>query len=184
MPDYRRCYIPGGTYFFTIVAFHRQPILESALGRRCLHEAIRIVHRKRPVDVTAIVLLPDHIHTVWTLPQGDVDYSLRWKRIKEEFTLAYLEGGGVEMTRSQSRLRRGERSIWQRRFWEHTVRDEKDLQRCVDYVHWNPKKHGHVANVRDWLWSSFHRYVELGEYTNDWGADNPTPGYDAPDWGE
>ncbi len=137
-----------------------------------------------PVKIVAIVLLPDHLHTLWTLPEGDANYSTRWRRIKVEFTRAYLANGGAEMPPSPSRLRQGERGIWQRRYWEHTVCDEEELGRCVDYVHWNPKKHGHVASVRDWPWSTFHRYVELGEYTHDWGAENPTPGYDDPEWGE
>ncbi len=184
MPDYRRWYVPGGTYFFTAVTQGRRPILCGDLARQCLHEAIEVVRKKRPIELLAIVLLPDHIHTIWTLPRGDVAYPVRWKRIKEEFTVAYLAAGGKESPPSRSRLRHGERGIWQRRYWEHTVRDEDDLKRCVDYVHWNPKKHGHVANVRDWPWSSFHRYVESAEYALDWGADDPTPGYDDPEWGE
>jgi len=117
-------------------------------------------------------------------PPGDDRYPIRWKRIKEEFTRRYLEVGGEEIPPSISRLRHQERGIWQRRYWEHTVRDEEDLKRCVDYVHWNPRKHGHVANVRDWPWSSFHRFVGLGEYTLDWGNEDPTPGYDDPELGE
>jgi putative transposase len=184
MPDYRRWYVPGGTYFLTAVTLGRRPILCDELGRRCLREAIETIRQKRPMEVVAIVLLPDHIHTVWTLPQGDAHYPLRWKRIKEEFTVAYLGRGGTEAATSLSRQRQGERGIWQRRYWEHTVRDEEDLKRCVDYVHWNPKKHNYVTSVGDWQWSSFHRYVDLGEYTADWGAENPVPGYDEPEWGE
>ena len=134
--------------------------------------------------MVAIVLLPDHLHTVWTLPAGDARYPIRWKRIKEEFTRRYLKEGGEEVSPSLSRLRHSERGIWERRYWEHAVRDEADLKHCVDYVHWNPKKHGCASNIRDWAWSSFHRYVRLGEYTLDWGADDPTPNYNAPEWGE
>jgi putative transposase len=184
MPDYRRWHVPGGTYFFTVVTDSRRPILCNEMARKCLHDAIAKVRVKWPIEVVAIVLLPDHIHTVWTLPQGDAGYPMRWKRIKEEFTSAYLSHGGAEVAPNLSRQRQGERGVWQRRYWEHTVRDEEDLKRCVDYVHWNPKKHGYVANVRDWQWFSFHRYVELGEYTPDWGADDPAPGYDEPEWGE
>ncbi len=121
---------------------------------------------------------------MWTLPPGDADYPTRWRRIKEEFTAAYLAHGGTEVTPSLSRRRQGERGIWQRRYWEHTVRDEDDLKRSVDYVHWNPKKHGYVTSVRNWSWSSFHRYVELGEYTLAWGEEDPMPGYEEPEWGE
>jgi putative transposase len=184
MPDYRRCYIPGGTFFFTLVSDRRRPILDTDPARRCLHDAIEKIRARLPVEIVAVVLLPDHLHTVWTLPRDDARYPLRWKRMKEEFTRRYLKAGGTEVAPSASRLRRGERGIWQRRYWEHTVRDEDDLKRCVDYIHWNPKKHGLVASVRDWPWSSFHRFVGLGEYAPNWGAEDPTPGYDDPEWGE
>jgi len=184
MPEYRRWYVPGGTYFFTAVTQLRRPLLCDDVARRCLHEAIEKVQGGWPFELTAIVLLPEHLHAVWTLPRGDARYSLRWKRIKEGFTRRYLEAGGREIPPRPSRVRRGERGVWQRRFWEHSVCDEDDLKRCVDYVHWNPKKHGHVKSVRDWPWSSFHRYVELGEYEPTWGAEDPTPCYDAPEWGE
>jgi putative transposase len=184
MPDYRRWYVPGGTYFFTAVTADRRPILCESLARRCLHNAIETIRKKRPIEVVAVSLLPDHVHTIWTLPQDDMAYPVRWKRIKEDFTLSYLASGGAEALRSDSRLRHGERGIWQRRYWEHMVRDEDDLKRCVDYVHWNPKKHGYATSVCDWAWSSFHRYVQVGEYDRQWGAEDPTPGYDDPEWGE
>ena len=184
MPDYRRWYVPGGTFFFTLVTHHRRPILCADIARRCLREAIEVVRADSPVEWVAIVLLPDHLHSVWTLPPRDAAYSIRWKRIKEMFTRLYLAGGGKEVAPNLSRLRHGERGVWQRRFWEHAVRDEEDLKRCGDYIHWNPKKHAHVTNVRDWPWSSFHRYVGLGEYSPAWGADDPAPGYDDPEWGE
>jgi putative transposase len=184
MPDYRRWYVPGGTFFFTVVTLSRRPILVSDVARCCLREAIAEVQLKWSFDLVAIVLLPDHLHTVWTLPPGDTRYPIRWKRIKEEFTRRYMKAGGAEIAPSLSRSRHSERGIWQRRYWEHSVRDEEDLERCVDYVHWNPRKHGYAANARDWLWSSFHRFVSLGQYTLDWGAEDPTPGYDDPEWGE
>ena len=184
MPDYRRWYVPGGTYFFTLVTANRQPILCGDAARRFLRKALETVREKRPIDLVAIVLLPDHLHTIWTLPVGDTDYPTRLRRMKEEFTVSYLAEGGTEAATSRSRKEKKERGVWQKRYWEHTVKDEEDLKRCVDYVHWNPKKHGLVANVRDWPWSSFHRYIELGEYTRDWGANDPTPGYNAPEWGE
>jgi putative transposase len=184
MPDYRRCYEPGGTFFFTLVTHHRRPILDTDLTRSCLREAINEVRTKWPFTMVAIVLLPDHLHSVWTLPSGDARYPIRWKRIKEQFTRRYLRAGGEEIPPGISRQRHCERGVWERRYWEHTVRDEDDLKRCVDYVHWNPKKHGYVGNVRDWPWSSFHRYVAMGEYTLEWGAEDPTPGYNDPEWGE
>jgi putative transposase len=169
MADYRRWRVAGGTYFFTLVTEGRARFLCDEPARRCLREAIRVVRRKRPFRIDAIVLLPDHLHAVWSLPEGESDYSTRWQLIKRRFTREYLKTGGVEAVRSASRLAKGERSVWQRRFFEHTVRDEADMKRCVDYVHVNPLKHGLVARVREWPWSSFHRYVRLGEYSIDWG---------------
>jgi putative transposase len=130
----------------------------------------------------AIVVLPDHLHTVWTLPAGDSDYSLRWAQIKEGFTRRFLKSGGAEATRSVSREAHRERGVWQRRFWEHTCRDEDDLKRCVDYLHWNPVKHGLVSRVQDYAWSSFQRFVRLGEYDLEWGRSNPCPGFETPEW--
>jgi putative transposase len=184
MSDYRRWFLAGGTYFFTVVTYNRQPILCDDLARDCLRKAIETVRKTRAIEIVAFVLQPNHLHAVWALPPGDGDYSTRWRRIKEEFTQAYLSRGGRELTISAPRARRAERGVWQRRFWEHSVRDEEDLKRCVDYVHWNPKKHGLVPNVRDWPWSSFHRYVAAGEYEVNWGATDPTPTYRDPEWGE
>lgn len=184
MSRYRRWYVPGGTYFFTAVTYSRRCFLTDDLARPLLRQAIDTIREKYPFEIVAWVLLPNHMHTVWTLPRGDCDYSVRWARIKEEFTEQWLAAGGWEGARNRSRRRRGERAVWQRRFWEHTVRDEEDLERCVDYVHWNPVKHGHVPRVADWPWSTFHRYVAAGHYGSDWGRIDPCPGYDAPEWGE
>jgi hypothetical protein len=117
-------------------------------------------------------------------PAGDARYPLRWMRIKEEFTRAWLAAGGNEADQSASRSAHRLRGIWQKRYWEHTVRDESDLERCVDYAHWNPKKHKLVSRVRDWKWSSFHRLVRQGQYDLNWGAADPTPGWNEPEWGE
>jgi putative transposase len=170
MSWYRRNYVPGGTYFFTLVTYHRRPILTDELARSHLREVLRTEQAARPFQITAIVLLPDHLHTVWTLPQGDVSYSRRWSSVKEAFTRHYLKSGGNEGPVSAVRTARRERGVWQRRFWEHTIRDEDDLKRCVDYIHWNPVKHGLVERVRDYPWSSFHRFVESGDYDIDWGG--------------
>jgi len=184
MPEYRRNYVAGGTYFFTCVTHRRAPILTSDLGRRCLREAMVKVRRDYPFEIVAIVLLPDHWHSVWTLPSGDDRYSLRWMRIKEEFTESWLKGGGIELSQSESRQKHRQRGVWHKRYWEHTVRDEDDLKRCVDYIHWNPRKHRLVHRVQDWPWSSFHRLVVAGEYDIDWGGTDPSPGWDDPEWGE
>jgi putative transposase len=182
MPHYRRNYVPGGTYFFTVVTYRRRRMLVDELARRCLRDAITEIRGKWPFEQVAFVLLPDHLHAVWTLPPGDDRYSLRWRRIKEDFTRRYLKAGGTELPQTDSRIAHGHRGVWHKRFWEHTVRDEDDLKHCADYVHFNPVKHGLVARVADWPWSSFHRFVELGEYDPTWGAADPTPGYDTPEW--
>jgi putative transposase len=131
MPNYRRNYVPGGTYFFTVVTYQRRPILTTALGRTCLRQALQEVGAGRHFTIDAVVLLPDHLHCLWTLPPRDHRYSLRWGKIKEAFTRTYLDAGGQEGRRTASRVRHRERAIWQRRFWEHTIRDEQDLK-----VHW------------------------------------------------
>ena len=184
MPNYRRWYVPGGTFFFTVVTHGRRPFLTDDQSRTLLRDAIEKERRKRPFEVVAWVLLPDHLHCVWTLPHGDTNYPLRWGRIKDSFTKPYLAAGGTEGVRNRSRRRHRERAVWQRRYWEHTVEDEDDLERCVDYIHWNPVKHGLVSRVRDWPWSTFHRFVQAGQYDIDWGATDPCPGYDDPEWGE
>jgi putative transposase len=173
MPEYRRYYVPGGTYFFTVVTHARRRFLTEQLSRDCLRSAMKAEFAIRPVEVVAIVLLPDHLHTVWTLPAGDDNYSLRWKQIKEQFTLAFLAGGGREGPMTRSRIKKRERAVWQRRFWEHLVRDEDDLKGILDYIHWNPVKHGVTNSPAEYPWSSFRRWVASGDYPLDWGADIP-----------
>ena len=134
--------------------------------------------------MVATVLLPDHWHVVLALPSGDSNYSMRIKRIKEEFSKNWLEQGLPEVEVTDAQRERGERGIWQPRFWEHTIMDEQDLEGCVDYVHWNPRKHGLVSRVKDWPWSSFHRYVAAGHYSIDWGGTAPTSYSTTRDWGE
>jgi len=182
MSHYRRYFIPGGTYFFTLVVHERRPILTTSMARPSLRQAFRTVRKNRPFALVALALMPDHLHTVWTLPRGDSDYPTRWAQIKESFTRSFLASGGAEGSKSVSRMKRRERAVWQRRFWEHTVRDEDDLQRCIDYVHWNPVKHGLVKRVQDYPWSSFHRFVKLGDYDLAWGGVNPCPETDNLGW--
>jgi putative transposase len=158
------------TYFFTAVTEGRRPILTTDLGRTALRTAIKTVKSRQLFELVAIVLLPDHVHTIWQLPHGDTDYSGRWRWLKFHFTRQWLAGRGDEGPVSRSRAVKEEHAIWQRRFYEHTCRDEADLKRCLDYVHVNPLKHGLVERVIDWPWSSFHRYVRLGEYEPGWGS--------------
>ncbi len=186
MRTYLRYRVAGGTYFFTLVTHERRSFLTSPLARTCLRDAIRNVRSERPIKMVAIVLLPDHLHCIWELPSGDSDYSTRWRRIKSLFTSAWIAGGGSEGMGSTSRTKKRERSVWQRRFYEHLIRDEKDLHRCADYIHGNPVKHGLVPRVRDYPWSSFHRFVELGHYDidwgdMDWGGTNPVEEFEHPE---
>jgi putative transposase len=157
----------GQVFFFTVVTHERRAILTTDLGRAALRAAIQTVRAERPFRVTAIVLLPDHLHAVGELPADDPDYSSRWRLIKSRFTRLWTGSGGDEGSVGRSRRRKAERAVWQRRFYEHTCRDEDDLKRCVDYLHVNPMKHRLVGRVIDWPWSSFHRYVRLGEYPSD-----------------
>jgi putative transposase len=169
MPKYRRWRVQGATYFFTVVTHLRRRFLTDPLARRCLREAIATVRAKRPFEIPAIVLLPDHLHAIWNLPIGDADYSVRWRRIKEEFTRQYTKAGGSEGPLTPSRQQRSERGIWQRRFWEHTIQEEHDFERHFDYIHYNPVKHGYVESPKDWPWSSFHKWVDREVYSPDWG---------------
>jgi putative transposase len=182
MPNYRRNHVPGGTYFFTVVTHERRPLFAHGDARRSLHTAFLSVRTKKPFHLVATVLLPDHLHCVWMLPEGDADYSTRWRQIKEAFTRSFLVSGGAEGDLSTSRERHGERAVWQRRFWEHTCKDQDDLNRCIDYIHWNPVKHGLAEQVRAYPWSSFHRYAAQGVYPADWGGEDPCPGYADPEW--
>jgi putative transposase len=165
MVRYRRNFIPGGTYFFTATLDDRtSSALTDHIDR--LRASFRVCRKERPFDIDAIVILPDHLHTLWTLPQGDADFSGRWRRIKAHFTHG-VAASGVSIQRRGN----GEYALWQRRFWEHTIRNETDFERHVDYVHFNPVKHGLVTKVGDWPYSSFHAYVRRGALPDDWAGD-------------
>src|SRR5262249_19679669 len=151
-----------------VVTHRRRPILATDLGRECLRAAIEAERAVRPFEMPAMVLLPNHLHTIWVLPDGDAEFSVRWREIKEHFTTAFLAGGGQEGVAPASRRRRGERGVWQRRFWEHVIRDVDDFKRCADYIHCNPVKHGLAPRAAAYPWSSFNRWVELGEYDPLW----------------
>ena len=169
MPQYRRAWIEGGTYFFTVVTYNRRPILTTDDARPLLHSAWMDVRTRFPFSTLAVCLLPDHLHCLWSLPEGDANYPVRWKEIKRLFTKSYLSQIGPGEPRNASRLKRNEAAVWQRRFWEHTIRDQEDLLRHTDYIHYNPVKHGLVKRAADWPWSSFHRYVREGYYEVEWG---------------
>ena len=166
MTNYRRNFVPGGSYFFTLnLAERRLQLLTDHIDS--LRAAFRDTRARHPFTINAIVVLPDHLHTIWTLPEGDKDFAMRWRLIKSAFSRALPSGEKI----SDSRASKGERGIWQRRYWEHTLRDERDFERHVDYIHFNPVKHGLVARVKDWPHSSFHRMVRFGVYPDDWAGD-------------
>lgn len=166
MPDYRRNRVPGGTYFFTVnLRDRRSDLLITEI--ESLRTAIRETKHQHPFHIDAWVVLPDHTHCLWTLPPGDSDFSLRWKLIKARFSQPLPNEG------STARLRQGERGIWQRRFWEHTIRDDRDYAAHMDYIHFNPVKHGLSAEAANWPFSTFNRCAALGLYSRSWsgGAD-------------
>jgi len=175
MPDYRRNRVPGGTYFFTVTLHDRRSDL-LVTHVETLRTAVRQVRARAPFHIDAWVVLPDHMHCVWTLPSGDADYPTRWRAIKTVVSKSLP----TTEPRSPIMRDRGERGIWQRRYWEHTIRDDRDYATHVDYTHFNPVKHGYVQHPADWPYSSFRQCVATGMYPQDWsgGADEP------PDAGE
>lgn len=166
MTNYKRYFLSGGTYFFTVnLAQRDNTLLIDHVDD--LRKVFAQVKEEQPFNIDAIVILPEHLHAIWTLPEGDSDFSNRWRKIKGGFSKIIPEGE----RRSKSRRSKGERGIWQRRFWEHVIRDELDYARHVDYIHYNLVKHGYCKSVKDWPNSSFHRYVDQGIYTKNWGGD-------------
>lgn len=165
MPRYTRAWVPGGTFFFTVALLERRRTLLTD-HVEILRAAFRRTRQSLPFEIDAIVILPDHFHTIWTLPADDADFSTRMRFLKTLFSRAIP----TTERRSARRLEKHERGIWQRRFWEHSIQDEADLKRHMNYIHYNPVKHGCVARVRDWPYSSFHRHVGAGLYPMDWAG--------------
>jgi putative transposase len=165
MSRYRRARIEGGTFFFTLTLADRSSdLLVKRVDR--LRDVYRSVQERRPFETVAICLLPDHLHAIWSLPPGDADFARRWSLIKSGFSRSLPAA-----SRSSSKLAKRENGIWQRRYWEHAVRDDTDLARHVDYIHFNPVKHGLVSRVCDRPHSSFHQHVKRGLLPADWGGD-------------
>jgi putative transposase len=167
--DYRRVYLPGGTYFFTLVTYNRRPILSSPENIQILRNAFQYTLGRYPFSIAATITLPDHIHFIWTLPENSGDYSTPWRLIKSHFTRNWQQKNGC--SESASRRKKGEADVWQRRFWEHLIRDEDDLTNHVEYIHYNPVKHGLVNAPSEWKYSSFMNYVRDGVYVLDWGRE-------------
>ena len=151
--QYRRAFIPGGSYFFTVVTENRRPVFNNTAMVEVLRDAFRNVRKSRPFEIDAMVVMPDHLHCLWTLPSGDNDYATRWRLIKTGFT------------------KHCDPALRQYRYWEHMIRDETDFQPHVDYIHYIPVKHRLALSPIDWPYSSFRRYVEAGIYPPDWGRD-------------
>jgi putative transposase len=175
MPEYRRVYRPGGTYFFTVVTYGRRPLFADAANVERLRTAIRVVRAERPFEFEAGVVLPDHAHFLWTLPPGDSDYSTRIGRMKVLFTKSLREAGivgnaGAEVggAHPTSRRKHREADVWQRRFWEHTIHNEADYENHFHYIHFNPVKHRLVRCPHEWAASSFAHWVDRHVYDRDW----------------
>jgi putative transposase len=171
MSNYRRPYVSGGTYFITQVTYQREPWLCSDVGRTALREAIATVRQKHPFSMDAFVLLSDHFHCILTLPPEDGDFSVRLRLIKSYVTKQYGRALQIDREVSLSRQKRGERNLWQRRFWEHLIRDEQDFTMHCDYIHLNPVNHGLCKTPQDWQFSSVHRFIAEGIYPPNWGQD-------------
>jgi putative transposase len=158
-------------FFFTVVTYDRKRILCSDENPGFLKEAFKCIKERHPFRIDAIVILPDHLHCFWTLPEGDSDFSKRWMLIKKQFTRTCVYPD--RNTPSASRLHKREQTVWQRRFWEHQIRDDRDYRSHVEYIHYNPVKHGLVKAPIEWPYTSFHRVVRAGVYHNDWGSAAP-----------
>jgi len=176
MPNYRRANVAGGTFFFTVVTHRRRKLFHLEANRTLLGEVMRECQRDWPFEMNAVVLLPEHLHTIWTLPPGDKNYSGRWSVIKKNFTARFLQAGGGDLPVSAGKHREGRRGVWQRRFREHTLEDADDFNTHFDYIHYNPVKHQLAKCPRDWAPSSFHRWVQAGVYPADWACSTqPAP---------
>jgi len=175
MATFRRDATPGSTWFFTAVTGDRRPWLACRTAIACLREAMATTKRLHPFGIIAAVVLPDHVHMLWQLPEGDAEYGTRWALIKRATAKALqARNAAPRFVPRRSQARRHESGLWQRRFWEHRIRDDADLQRHVDYIHYNPVKHGYAARASDWPCSSIHRYIGLGWIDANWAAEPAT----------
>jgi putative transposase len=166
MTEYRRFYIPESTWFFTVNLAERKNNNLLIDNIDLLRDAFKYVKQQKPFHMNAVVIMSDHLHCIWSLPLNDADFSIRWNLLKGRFSRGIPPNERI----STSRETRRERGIWQRRFWAHLIENQDDFNRHVDYIHWNPVKHGKVNKVVDWPYSSFHRYVKQSVYSNEWAG--------------
>ena len=163
--QYRRSFVPGGSFFFTVNLANRSSgVLVKHI--HALRNAVRVVKNRHPFLIDAMVILPDHLHAIWTLPANDSNFSKRWMLIKSDFSRHLPRNEHCNKIRGS----KGERVIWQRRYWEHAIRDQRDMNRHIDYIHYNPVKHGHVDKASDWPHSSIHKYIRDGLIGSNWGC--------------
>lgn len=168
---YRRANVGGGAYFFTVaLADRRSRLLVERVD--LLRAAVSRVQRRHPFHIVAMVVLPDHLHAIWQMPPNDADFPMRWSLIKAGFSREIPR----QERQPASRRNKRERGIWQRRYWEHLIRDDRDMETHVDYIHHNPVKHGYVARASDWPFSSIHRYIRMGWLDPEWGAEQDKDG--------
>ena len=189
--EYRRAWRPGGWYFFTLVTYKRLPILTVPENVSRLRMSFHHVMQKRPFEIDGIVVLPDHVHCIWRLPEEDADFATRWRLIKHFFSRSCFVGKmgkaspalvewadhahqtTADEKQSNSRKGKRERAVWQRRYWEHLIRNEEDWRRHMDYIHYNPVRHGLASVPAEWPYSSFKQCVEKGWYSVEWGSSEP-----------
>jgi putative transposase len=170
MSKFRRYFIPGATYFFTLITYRRHPLFADTRALPYFGQVLRECRSRWPFETIAMVVLPDHLHAMWSLPREDDRYSARWSWIKKEFTKRWLANGGQELAVTLNEKYEHRRGIWQPRFWEHTIDDESDFDNHFHYIHFNPVKHQHVACPRAWKASTFHRWMKAGVYNFDWSC--------------
>ena len=182
MATFRRAIVPGATYFFTANTNRRRKVLTDVPFYLALKNAFTQVKAEHPFTIDAFILLPDHLHCTWTLPPGDANYALRWNILKRLVSQATRHL--IEQPTTCSRQQCRELGLWQRRFWEHQIRDEQDFIKHGEYIHWNPVKHGYVSRVKDWPYSSFHRYVRQGLCPVEWAESEEANATADDDYGE
>ena len=173
MSNYRRAAAKGGSYFFTLVSYQRRNIFCDKAIRLALRQAIKTTQKKYPFNIDAWVLLPNHMHCIWTLPEEDNNFSQRWSLIKRKVSIECAQQYKQQQLLTESKVKHRESTIWQRRFWEHQIRNQQDFNNHLDYIHYNPVKHNYCNSPSQWQYSTIHRYIKVGYYAYNWGEQQP-----------